>query len=88
MREKTAKLLRQIKGWIGRAMARATGTDPGTGELHVVCIVKGVERYVWLYTDGQEGAVQASIWRMAADPELSLTKVDAAGAARCVRRGE
>jgi len=49
----------------------------GTG-YNVLALIKGDERYVWLYTDSHRPEVLRRIGRMAANPELSLTWKDAA----------
>lgn len=50
-----------------------------------VVLVKGKEQYVWAFRDGQQAAVCNSLGRMAADPELSLTWLDAARLSKQVR---
>ena len=49
----------------------------GTG-YNVLALIKGRERYVWLYTDDNRRETLRQIGRAAADPELSLTWQDAA----------
>ena len=51
-------------------------TNRITEDLNVICLVKGSERYVWLYH--HRGDVLKAIGRAANNPELSLTQYDAA----------
>jgi len=53
-------------------------------DLHVICLVKGSERYVWLYH--HRGDVLKAIGRAANNPELSLTQYDAAVLSQKVRQ--
>jgi hypothetical protein len=57
-----------------------------TSDLHAVAVCKGIERYVWLFDGPHRAAALASVWRMAADPELSLTPLDAQNAATQMSR--
>ena len=45
---------------------------------NVLCLVRGQERYVWMYDDGRERDVVRQLGKAAANPELSLTWKDAA----------
>ena len=51
-----------------------------------VCLSKGNERYIWLFTDETRDDALRVIGTWAADPSLSLTWYDAAYAAREVRK--
>jgi len=55
-----------------------------TDDLNVICLVKGSERYVWLYHLRCD--VLRSINRSAANPELSFTWYDAAVLSQKVRQ--
>jgi len=56
------------------------------GDLNVIVVLKGSERYVWLYSDEQRTECVQSIGRMASNPELSLTCHDAAMAIRKIKQ--
>ena len=58
-----------------------------TRGLNVICLVKGVERYVWLWIDTDQGAVLNSLGRFAANPKLSFTFYDAAVLSKKIREG-
>ena len=47
-------------------------------EVNVMALVKGDERYVWLYSDDQTDATLRSLGRFASDPGLSFCWYDAA----------
>ena len=47
-------------------------------EVNVLALVKGAERYVFLYTDENRVNMIESFGRYASDPELSFTWYDAA----------
>jgi len=53
-------------------------------DLHVICLVKGKERYVWLYHHRVD--VLRSLNRTAANPELSFSWFDAAVLSQKVRQ--
>jgi hypothetical protein len=46
--------------------------------VNTLALVKGTERYVWLYHDEDRADVLRSLGRFASDPELSFTWYDAA----------
>lgn len=47
-------------------------------DVNIIALVKGNERYVWMYHDDRRSAVVNSIHRFASDTELSFTWYDAA----------
>lgn len=47
-------------------------------ETRIVALVKGAERYVWLYHESRKCEALKSFGRFASDPELSFTWYDAA----------
>ena len=51
--------------------------EPGD-EVNVLALVKGYERYVFLFRDDQRDECLRTIGRCAANPELSFTWYDAA----------
>ena len=55
-------------------------------EQNVLSLVKGRERYVWIYSDDQRADVEQSLGRFAADPELSFSWYDCAVMVVRVRR--
>lgn len=52
--------------------------SPKECETHILSLVKGRERYVWLYRDGQRCDVLRSLGHCASNPDLSFTWYDAA----------
>lgn len=54
--------------------------------MNVLALVKGSERYVFLYDDESPGALLQQLGRFAADSELSFTWYDAAVLSQKVRR--
>lgn len=55
-------------------------------DLNVTALVKGTERYIWLWNNSQRAEVLCSFGRFAADPELSITWYDAACLCQRVRK--
>ena len=56
--------------------------------VNVVALVKGTERYVFLYDDESSSTLLQTLGRFAADPELSFTWYDAAVLSQKVRHME
>ena len=54
--------------------------------MNVLALVKGSERYVFLYDDDSLRSLLQTMGRYAADPELSFTWYDAAILSQKVRR--
>ena len=54
--------------------------------MNVLALVKGSERYVFLYDDDSPGVLLQQLGRFAADTELSFTWYDAAVLSQKVRR--
>jgi hypothetical protein len=54
--------------------------------MNVLALVKGTERYVFLYDDQSARTLLQTLGRYAADPELSFTWYDAAVLSQKVRR--
>ena len=61
--------------------------EPHEPEINVLALVKGTERYVFLYDDAHRADTLRTFGRYASDPELSFTWYDAACLARKVREG-
>lgn len=62
---------------------RLTSVERG---MNVLALVKGSERYVFLYDDDSLRSLLQTLGRYAADPELSFTWYDAAILSQKVRR--
>ena len=56
------------------------------GEINVIALCKGTERYIWMYRDCDMAAALRSLGRAASDPELSFTWYDCAVLSRKVRQ--
>lgn len=54
--------------------------------MNVLALVKGSERYVFLYDDASPAELLRTLGRFAADPQLSFTWYDAAILSQKVRR--
>ena len=59
-------------------------SDP---EVNVLALVKGTERYIWLYRDSDRTETLRSLGRFASNPELSFTWYDAAMLSQKIRTG-
>jgi hypothetical protein len=57
-----------------------------TDDINVLALVKGKERYVFLYEDSQRAAALRALGRTAANSELSFTWYDAAVLSQKLRR--
>ena len=57
-----------------------------TQDINVVALVKGKERYIFLYDDTQRAETLRTLGRFASDPELSFSWYDAAVLSQKVRR--
>jgi len=56
------------------------------GEINVIALVKGNERYIFMFDDANRVPVLRQLGNFAADEELSFTWVDAAKLAARVRQ--
>jgi len=54
--------------------------------VNVICLAKGSERYIWLYTDAQRANTLRSVGNFASRDELSLTWFDAAVLSQTIRQ--
>lgn len=54
--------------------------------MNVLALVKGSERYVFLYDDDSPGATLEILGKYASDPELSFTWYDAAVLSQSIRK--
>lgn len=55
------------------------------GELNVLTLVKGNERYIFLYNDGREKEILRHLGKYASNPELGFTWYDAAVLSQKIR---
>jgi hypothetical protein len=67
------------------ATMKATDTDDSRNFLG---LVRGKERYIFVYDDGQEADILRVLGRQAVNPELSFNWYDAARLARKVQKHE
>jgi len=56
----------------------ASGLFMNSRDINVVALVKGDERYIFLYDDDSRDAALQAMGRQAANPELSFSWYDAA----------
>jgi hypothetical protein len=57
-----------------------------TGDINVLALVKGDERYVFLFDDASRAETLRVLGRYASDPELSFTWYDAAVLSQKIRQ--
>ena len=57
-------------------------------DINVLALVKGEERYVFLYDDASRAETLRTLGRFASNPELSMTWYDAAVLSQKVRKEE
>lgn len=64
--------------------------DLRDSDMRFVCLVKGTERYIFLYSDTEEKRIEVlrTMGRFASNPDLSFTWYDAARLSQLVRNGE
>ncbi|HEX3999846.1 MAG TPA: hypothetical protein VHX65_14950 [Pirellulales bacterium] len=58
-----------------------------SGDINVLALVKGTERYVFLFDDASRAETLRVLGRYASNPELSFTWYDAAVLSQKVRHG-
>jgi hypothetical protein len=63
-----------------------TGVDSVSRDINVLALVKGVERYVFLYDDESRAETLRTLGRYASNPELSFTWYDAAVLSQKIRQ--
>lgn len=59
-----------------------------TQDINVLALVKGDERYVFLYDDDRRAETLRTLGRFASNPDLSFTWYDAAVLSQKIRRSE
>lgn len=57
-----------------------------TKDINVLALVKGSERYIFLYDDDRKAETLRTLGRFASDPELSFSWFDAALLSQKVRQ--
>lgn len=57
-------------------------------DVNVMALVKGTERYVFLFDDSNRSEVLRTLGRYASNPELSFSWYDAAVLSQKVRKGD
>lgn len=55
-------------------------------DINVLALVKGEERYIFLFTDENRGETLRTLGRYASDPELTFTWYDAAVLSQKIRQ--
>lgn len=55
-------------------------------DVNVLALVKGEERYLFLYQDDQQAQALRALGRQASDPDLSFTWYDAAVLSKRIRK--
>lgn len=73
----------------GRAPPRAAARRDATmndDDINVLALVKGTERYIFLYDDSQRAETLRMLGRYASNPELSFSWYDAAVLSQKVRQ--
>lgn len=56
------------------------------GDVNVLALVKGKERYLYLFEDSQQAEALRALGRHASNPELSFTWYDAAVLSKRIRK--
>jgi hypothetical protein len=65
---------------------RLVKEDPVSQDINVLALVKGAERYVFLYDDASRSETLRVLGRYASNPELSFTWYDAAVLSQKIRK--
>jgi len=60
--------------------------NPSYDDINVLALVKGVERYIFLYDDANRAETLRTLRRYAQNPELSFTWCDAAMLSQKIRQ--
>lgn len=64
------------------------GDDPVNDDINVLALIKGKERYIFLYDDSQRAETLRMLGRLASNPELSFSWYDAAVLSQKIRQEE
>jgi len=65
---------------------RCPGASPVTQDINVLALVKGEERYIFLYDDAHKSDALKTLGRFASNPELSFSWYDAAVLSQRIRQ--
>jgi hypothetical protein len=76
----------QRQGARGGAELTGRRAPPMADEINVLALVKGTERYVFLYDDANRAETLRVLGRYASNPELSFTWYDAAVLSQKIRQ--
>jgi len=68
------------------ALAREEGDSDVQQDINVLALVKGEERYIFLYDDENRAETLRTLGRFASNPELSFTWYDAAVLSQKIRK--
>ena len=66
-------------------MTPANENSPPEGDVNVLALVKGEERYLFLYEDSQQVDALRALGRHASNPDLSFSWYDAAVLSKRIR---
>jgi len=72
--------------WNARDYSRITEISAVSQDINVLALVKGSERYVFLYDDASRAEALRTLGRYASNPELSFTWYDAAVLSQKIRQ--
>lgn len=68
------------------SLADLPALPPNCGDVNILALVKGTERYVFLYDDKSRAETLRVLGRYASNPDLSFTWYDAAMLSQRVRQ--
>jgi len=71
---------------IGRDARHRNWEKPVTQDINVLALVKGEERYIFLYDDEHKSEALRTLGRFASNPELSFSWYDAAVLSQRIRQ--
>jgi hypothetical protein len=71
---------------IGRDARHRDRETPVSEDINVLALVKGEERYIFLYDDGHKSDALRTLGRFASNPELSFSWYDAAVLSQRIRQ--
>ena len=74
---------RAARPWPGSQTPQET---PVSDDINVLALVKGEERYIFLYDDGHKSDALKTLGRFASNPELSFSWYDAAVLSQRIRQ--
>src|SRR5262245_56179276 len=77
---------RKLATAIGRDARHRNWEKPVTQDINVLALVKGEERYIFLYDDEHKSEALRTLGRFASNPELSFSWYDAAVLSQRIRQ--